>query len=141
MIRRSGNSNPEFEQRRAHALARLLHRGVGQADDRERRQARMDVGLDRHGDAVHAEQREGEGTCEHAGTVGRVVSGDLAQLVTIQRPRAEMFHRLCALHDECHPTGDRDSGRAERISPRAISNARAGASWSATTACAKERST
>ena len=50
---------PGVDQRRPHALARLLHRGVGQADDRERRQARMDVRLDGDLDCVDTAEREG----------------------------------------------------------------------------------
>ena len=42
-----GNSRPLFWQRRAHALARLLHFGVGQADQREARQAVGQMHLDR----------------------------------------------------------------------------------------------
>ena len=46
VIRRSGNSKPRVDDRRAHPLARLPHRGVRQADDREGRQAPVDVDLD-----------------------------------------------------------------------------------------------
>ena len=47
------------EQRRPHALARLAHGAVRQADERERRQAAADVDLD--GDLVAADALQGEG--------------------------------------------------------------------------------
>ena len=47
------------DQRRAHPLARLAHRRVGQADDREGGQAAMDVDLDP--DRAGRDPVEGEG--------------------------------------------------------------------------------
>ena len=45
-------------ERGAHALARLAHRLVGQADDRERRQPAAQVGLDPHAPRLDAVERE-----------------------------------------------------------------------------------
>jgi hypothetical protein len=48
-------------KRRAHALAGLTHRAIGQPDDREGRQPAADVYLDRDRYAVDALERE----CAH----------------------------------------------------------------------------
>ena len=58
---------PRVDERRTDALARLLHGRIAQADDRERGQPRVDVGLDRDADAVDPEQGEGGRTSQHAG--------------------------------------------------------------------------
>jgi hypothetical protein len=53
------------EDRRADALARLAHRPVGEADDREVGQARADVDLDGHAPRFEAVDREGADAGEH----------------------------------------------------------------------------
>ena len=71
--RQVGRDPPErklearVDQRRPHPLARLAHRGVGQADDRERRQSAVDVELDLNAPGIDAEKREGPGDGEHEG--------------------------------------------------------------------------
>ena len=65
VIRRCGNSKPGVDERRPHPLARLAHRGVGQADERERRQPVADVDLDPDLARLDAEQGEGAGDREH----------------------------------------------------------------------------
>ena len=50
-----------------HALARLAHRGVAEADDRERRQAGAQVDLDGDAARVEAVDREGGDAGEHDG--------------------------------------------------------------------------
>jgi hypothetical protein len=86
--------------RGAHALARFLHRGVGQTHHDEGRQAVRDVDLDRdergleapqraRGDArdgargrwpVRRRDRDGEGSCTRAGVKGMGPSGSTAVL-------------------------------------------------------------
>jgi hypothetical protein len=56
-------------ERSANPFARLLNRGVGKADDRERGQPRMDVDLDGHFDCVDATERERAYRGEHAGNL------------------------------------------------------------------------
>ena len=50
----------------AHTLARLGARAVGQADDDERRQAGLDVGLDLDPPRLEPDKGMGDGACEHA---------------------------------------------------------------------------
>ena len=71
VIRWSGNSNPRVDDRRPDPLARLAHGRVGQADEREGRQAPMDVDLDVDGDRVDA----GEGECAGPGEHGAEARG------------------------------------------------------------------
>ena len=61
VIRCCGKLEAGVDERRAHPLARLAHRRVGQADERERRQAAADVDLDVDLARLDAEQREGAG--------------------------------------------------------------------------------
>ena len=65
VIRLQREVEPGVDERRPDALARLLHGRIAQAHDRERRQPRVDVGLDRDADAVDPEQREGGRTSQH----------------------------------------------------------------------------
>ena len=60
MIRRGGWTEPGVADRAADALAGLLERGVGQADDREPGQARGDIDLDADDPAVEADERGGQ---------------------------------------------------------------------------------
>ena len=73
VIRCCGCLKPELTQRGPHPLARLPHRGVGQPDDRERRQPAADVHLHVHGLGVHPDQGEGAGDREHGATVGGAI--------------------------------------------------------------------
>ena len=61
--------------RGAHALAALLHGGVGQPDDGEGRRRRHDVGLDGDGVAVEAGERFAVDAGEHAAVSGAGVEG------------------------------------------------------------------
>ena len=65
MIRVWGNSKPGVVDRRADPVARLPHRGVSEADDRERRQAAADVDLDRHLPGIDPVDRERGDAREH----------------------------------------------------------------------------
>ena len=56
---------------RAHAVLRLLARAVGEADDREARQAALDVRLDLHPARVEADESVGDRAREHRSTVDR----------------------------------------------------------------------
>ena len=67
VIRRCGNSKPEFDDRRPHPLARLAHRLVGEPHDRERRQPGADVGLDPHPPRSTPVEREGDHARERSG--------------------------------------------------------------------------
>jgi hypothetical protein len=57
--------------RRPHALARLADGLVGEADDRERRQAAADVGLDPHAPGLHAVERERRDARDHQNAASR----------------------------------------------------------------------
>jgi hypothetical protein len=61
-----GELEAGVQQGRADALACLAHRGVGQSHDREDREARPHVDLDRHLLAVDALYCECRDACEHA---------------------------------------------------------------------------
>ena len=69
--RQVGDDPPQREleaavgHRRPHPLARLPHRGVGQADDREGREAAVDVDLDPDRAGGDAVEGEGSGGGEH----------------------------------------------------------------------------
>ena len=52
-----------------HPLLRLLARAVGEADDRERRQAPLEVRLDLHPAGVEADKRMRDRSCEHVSTL------------------------------------------------------------------------
>ena len=67
------------DERRPHALARLAHGGVGQADDRERGQAAMDVDLDPDRAGLDAVQREGAGAWRARGRRYGAVDGRVAR--------------------------------------------------------------
>ena len=85
MIRCSGNSKPELDQRGSNALARLAHRGVRQPDERERGQPAVHVDLDvdlARGDADHG---EGASDGEHAARLGAAASGWRANVAASTR--------------------------------------------------------
>ena len=65
MIRRGGWTNPALRMRAADALARLLERGVREADDGEPGQPRRDVDLDPDEPAVEAVERRGRDDRQH----------------------------------------------------------------------------
>ena len=62
---------PRVDERRPHPLARLAHRGVGQADQREGRQPGRTWTSTRTAPRLDAEQREGAGGGEHGAKLGR----------------------------------------------------------------------
>ncbi len=64
-----GEVVPGVEDRGAHAVARLAHRGVGKADDRERGQPRADVHLDGHRPRVELFDRERARSGEHGASL------------------------------------------------------------------------
>ena len=77
-------------QRRPHPLARLLHFGVGQADEREARQAVGEVHLDRHRRRIEA----AKGATVNDGK-GHVYKGDGARREG-KGPRADGAPGQCA---------------------------------------------
>jgi hypothetical protein len=60
-----GKLEAAVEKRRAHALARFLHSRVGETDDRECRQPRMDVGFDGDLDGLDSDRGERRHAREH----------------------------------------------------------------------------
>ena len=66
----------------ADALPRLRARAVGQADDHERRDAVLDVGLDLDPPRLEADERMGDCACEHASTLRRNPSTACADSVS-----------------------------------------------------------
>ena len=62
---RLGELEPGVVDRRADPVSRLPHRGVSEADDRERRQAAADVDLDRHLPRIDPVDRERGDAREH----------------------------------------------------------------------------
>ena len=64
-MRRAGSARPGGDQRRAHPLARLGHRLVGQADDVEGRQPGRDLHLDVDGAGLDALERHRRDPLDH----------------------------------------------------------------------------
>ena len=54
----------------AHPFLRLLARAVGKADDRERRHTLLQMRFDLDPARIDADERMGDGACEHTVTLG-----------------------------------------------------------------------
>ena len=72
-----GELIPGVEDRRAHAIARLAHRGVGETDDRERRQPGADVDLHGHRARLQPLDRKSERSRQHVASLARTCRGRL----------------------------------------------------------------
>ena len=70
-MRRSGRLELRARDPAPHPLLRLLARLVRQADDGESRDAALQVRFHLHGPGLEADEGMGEGTREHALTLGR----------------------------------------------------------------------
>ena len=94
---------------RPDALARLPHRGVRQSDERERRQAAMDVDLDVDGEGVDAVERECSRPGEHATKLG---AADARVAPSMRRLRTEV-RRFSPLSRGARIGTDRSPNRHE----------------------------
>jgi hypothetical protein len=94
---------------RADALLRLLARTVGEADDRERRQALLEVRFYFDPAGVDADERVGDRACEHVARLGgrstRVCAGfvpkQLRRLTATTTPRSVRASQ--SSHEAAHP--------------------------------------
>ena len=154
-----GELEARVEDRRPHALARLAHGAVGQADDREVGQARAHVDLDRDAPRIESVDGEGGDAGEHVGharprpvTVegvngnesaqGDARSGVMAQpLRSIGTDRVSHVTRSHLASPSCPPTCVTTSAASAKTSPSPTSSASATRSSRATTARATASST
>ena len=99
MIRRTGHSSSADAIPRADALLRLLAGAVGEADDRERRHAELEVRLDLDAAGVEADERVRDGAGEHTSKLGanvcRVCAGSVPK-VELLGPRDEHVFEVLA---------------------------------------------
>ena len=79
-MRRARHGEGLVDEPRAHPLARLLHRGVGQAHHREGREPGAQVDLDLHRLGLQAEDCGADEARDHATEAGRPGRADGARL-------------------------------------------------------------